>query len=752
MNFSKDAFINFTDLPDDEAMDLVNQWTERINQAEIELSDEYDTGERMLNLHKNAVWQEDDIEFFESFDATPIEFSVARPLINNLISKQRARRFEYEFVPLDIHSTDRKEQYVDTFVEKNIDLFNSIEEARDFYAKHADDKYAQMVSGLLTKLRDINGTKWKESDCFEGGAITGADFLKVDLDKYGRPVPVRRGLNRMIWDTNSIEYDLSDVEFIGDKVRWYESDIVKAFPDHAEQIREQFEFYTNKRHRNRFEPHQRWRNWWRFDDQDTMQLKVMDLYYRDVEERILITDTETGDEQYAPPEMTEDKVLDALAIKMFNDIQQEVEGTSDEELLLGDDARERVLAMVDQRFELNVDYLPVWFQMVFAFNSLFLHQRSPYPFDTHPYGPFFPQHNDGFFNGFLEDIEDIIVALNKALAIRELMMAHSAKGMLVVDQKVLDDSDLDVTDIADEYTRIGGMLVLKLKYNRSINDVMTQINTVGEGIPAINNIIADYDNRLFRVSGVNLAQLGVTQSETPASRFKMQIEQGETTNGLIFDNFVRALESFYKKKMVPSVVDYAKENPQAVSRLIGKEMGQFAQTNFDEQVDFALFESGIKSGEFSFTLRPKSEDHQANDQFEDRMMELAFGGAVPLEIALEFSSHPNRFDIIRRLKEFRREQMRDQLQNSVDIQRLQEILLNDPNMTAENADKIIKQARLQAERARQEQQNEQPQGRQFNGGNSLQRNANEPNRLQAIEDRTNREGELRTSQQQQVQQ
>ncbi|MDV7401972.1 hypothetical protein RZS08_61695, partial [Arthrospira platensis SPKY1] len=104
----------------------------------------------------------------------------------------------------------------------------------------------------------------------------------------------------------------------------------------------------------------------------------------------------------------------------------------------------------------------------------------------------------------------------------------------IVDEKTLSDSGYSVADIADAYTQIGSVIALRPKPGRSIDQVLQQLTTVGDGIGAINSVIADYDNRLFQISGVNMAQLGMVQGETPASRYRMQISEGENNNALIF--------------------------------------------------------------------------------------------------------------------------------------------------------------------------------------------------------------------------
>ncbi|MFP8488756.1 hypothetical protein ACKGJO_06600 [Gracilimonas sp. Q87] len=731
-------FNNFTDMPDSEAKELVSRFRDTVNQAERDLSERVDVGKRMMELYKNIVWDASDMAFFDSFDATPIEFSVARPLINNLISKQRKRRFSYEFVPLDNFSYDRHIKTQEEFIQKNADLFDNREEAEEFFHNYGDDKYAEMITGLLTKFKSLSGGKWSESESFEGGAITGADFLKADMDVYGRPQWSRRSLNRMVWDTNAIEYDLSDAEYIGDKVRWYKSDIKSKFPEIGDQVEELFERYTRLRNNNKFEPNKRWEAWWNFDNTDSMQLKVMDMYYKTTEPRFLIIDEETGDETYAKHDQEEDEIYDSLAIKMVRELTEDM-GEEAMKELSREDAKERVLAMVEERYTIEKTFREVWYEMVFSYNTLFLHQRTTHPKGKHPFTAFFPVHNDGNFSGFLEDIEDIVIALNKALAIRELMMSHSAKGLVVVDEQALDDSNLTPDDVADEYTKIGGLLVMKLKYNRTIDDVMKQINTVGEGIPAINNIIADYDQRLFRISGVNLAQLGVTQSETPTSRYKMQLQEGESTNGLIFDNFVRTLESFYSEHVIPMSVRYAKENPRAVGRLIGQRLAKWTKVEVDR--DFNLFESAINSGEFAFSMQPRSEDPTLENELNAKMMEMAVGGLIPLELAFEYSNSPDRFEIIKKIKLFRRQQMLEQLQNKVDYEKIVEIVLNEEGVDAKTADSLIKKTRLQAE-----QQKKQKQNPSTSGLEQIKQSASQTKKAQNI-DKATSQNALRTSQQ-----
>lgn len=736
MNVSRaKSFLNLTDLEEDEAKELVSNKRDLVNYAQDELEDDLETGQRMMEIFKNNIWTESDLDFFEAFDATPIEFSVARPLINKLIYRQRNRQFQYRYSPQDIHSFRRYKSEKEQFIQDNIHEFDySKEDAGRFYDNYADDEYAKTISGMTSKYRSNSDGKWKESECFEGGLITGADFLKAEKDIDGKPKINRRSLQKMFWDPNATEYDLSDSEYIGEVEEWYKQDLIAQFPEAKEDIERHFERYSNLKENNKLKVDKKWKDWYDFDDQEGPKVKISEFWYLDTEKRFLVYDTETGDERLVEHDYTEDQVYDELMLKLFNDIVEKAESEgAGEQIAEDENLKNKVQGMAEKRFEVTETYKPVWMQCVFSFNSLLVSQRSHFPHKEHPFYPFFAQHNDGNFNSFIEDIEEIIVALNKALAFRELMMAHASKGMLIVDEKTLQDSGYSVNEVADEYTRIGGLLALKLKLNKGVSDVIDQISTVGDGMPAINKLISDYDQRLYNISGVNLAQLGVTQGETPTSRYKEQLAQGEENNGVIFDNFIRSLEGFYGDKVVPLVAERIKENPEEVARMIGRQRADFHKLDFNKEFD--LFVDAVFNGEYTFSLIPEDDDQQKGAERQSQYWELAMNGQMPIEIPIKYSDDPNRYDILRDMKKWKHEQKLEQIQNNIDLKRVEQMLLQNESLDSETADKMIKKMRAEKMKEAQEQSAQnQPKPKNMQ---KIKQNANQTKKQKNIDRSTN---------------
>jgi hypothetical protein len=721
-------FLNFTELDEKEAEEKVSRMREMVVHAESALADRRARAERSFEIFKNRIWDTDDLEFFEANGLTAYEFSVARPLINNLIARQRNRRFTFQVVPRDVAAYRRFEAGKDVFMQENMHLFNSIQEAEEYYDEYADDEYANMINALMQSSRYESNATLKESECFQSGLVVGGDFMKATMSRKnntsGAPEIERKSMRQMIHDPLSLDYFLEDAEYIGEVHRMYIDELIEQYPDRAEELREKYKSFTQK-NLNRI-PHisDSWNGWFKMDNESDVQLKVVELWKRETEKRLLLIDLQSGDKRLLLPGITLEDVTDQKAAEMLEAMLAEglVDVNQDTEMI-----QKQVLAEVEKRYKVDVVFEPIWYKCVFTMGALLEYKRSPYSHNSHPYTPFWAQFADGHVNSLLEDIQDIIIALNKALAFREMLMAHSSKGMIIVDEKALADSGISVDQIADAYTQIGSIVAIKLKQGKQIQDIVHQITTVGDGIAAINSIIADYDNRLYQISGVNLAQMGMAQGETPASRFRMQISEGENNNALIFDNFVRSMEWFYSKKVVPLVVDMAKNRKDQVVRQLGDQVKPWVQIDLDP--DEGLYDDTLRGGVFSCVLTPNEDNPQLDEARSAKYMELAMAGAIPVEVALEFSNDPNRHRIVQKIKRWKHKSLIEQAKNQVDMQQVMQVMMQN-GVSSDVADDIMKKVRLQNE-MQQQAQNPNAQGAQ-----TIQQQSAEPQRLQNIENKT----------------
>jgi hypothetical protein len=715
----KETFINFTQLDEKEALKKINEFRDIVKRGEYERQDDIKKAKRNRDIFMNRIWDEKDLAFFESLNATPYQFAVQRPLINNLITRQRNRRFSFDVVPTDIHAYKRQRAGRDEFVAEHLEDFDSVEQAEEYYDKYADDEYARAVSAMLQNVRNESKAKFTESEVFENGLVTGLDFFKCiysrRFNREGGIEITRKPQNAIIYDRSTVSYYLKDISYIGEVHLLYKENLVSTYPEFAELIEEYFKNYSTLNNRELAIRAKDWQFFYNFETpvSDDKRLPIAELWTLQNEERFKVIDLEHNEERIVQFGIDEEGIEDGLKTQVLIELHEQAqEDEAIVELLESDDIELYIEEVIQTRFQVETTTEPIWYKAVFSYNALFEYERSPLPHGSHPYSPYFSSFNEGEYRGIMEDIADIIIAINKALAFRELMMAHGAKGLVVVDHDTLIKSGYTPDDIAEQWTELGGVLVLKLKNGRRIQDVFDTVTTIGQGLAEINNVLADLDNRLYTISGVNLAQLGVTQGETPASRYRQQIAEGEANNGLLFDNFVRTLENFYNDKVVPLVVEYMKLKKKSVIRLIGDEYKPWIEIDFNE--DFDLFERAVRAGEFATVLVPKEENPRINAERAARYMEFAMAGFLDPEVALEFSDDPQRYKIIKRNREAARQRAKEQAGMMVDMQMVQQMMV-DEGLSVDQASEMVE--KMKKERMRQIYQEEQAQrGRQAQEG------------------------------------
>jgi len=719
--------LNFTELEDKEAVAKLSELRDMVLRGESDRSKRSDRYVENTDLWLNNIWSDDDLAFFDDLDMVPYEYPVQRPLINNLITQQRETEIGFEIVPTDLYSYKRQREGRDKFMAEEMakenSAFTTAEEAGEFYDKYADDEYARAASIYLHNIRHESKGKDVDTTVFQQGLVTGMDVWKaVYSKKYNREGSIeitRRPQNAIFYDESSVEKDFSDVEFIGEVHRLYKSQLTVQYPEHKEKIEEYFQFYTNKKRTNLTREMQDWKYFYEFDYNYTVnsRVKVAEMYILETEERIQVTDTETGDTRIVEYGIEEDAVVDQLMSMVLIELQSD-EGIAPQlqEAVQTGAIKEQVAQIVQERFEITTVMEPVWFKAVFTYNALFEYKRSELPHNSHPYMPYFAQYTEGEFRGIMDDIKDIIININKTLAFRDLMMAHSAKNVLVVDEDTLAKSGYDLDEISSNWTSIGSIIALKLKPGKRLQDVVQTFSSVGDTLPAINNVLADLDNRLYQISGVNLAQLGIQQRETTASGFRDQIKQGQTNNGLIYHNFYSALEDFYNHKVVPLVVEYMKMKPKHVLRRIGEEYEPWLEVELEE--DFDLFASAIRSGQFNTLVKPKTDNAQIQQERAAQYMEMAMAGLLDPEIAIEFSNDPNRHRILRRMKEKELERIQRQAYSQFSFQEFMQIAAESGLPMDAIEELLDKMKREKAKQMSQDNSGEQIQRRQ--GGQGAQ--------------------------------
>jgi len=724
--------LNLTNIPDKEANDIVTQYRGLILRGEGYVQPYRDNAEKYMKAWRGELWSQKDLDFFNAFDITPMQFKEFRPYFNQLIANQRTTRFKYELVTRDPNSHRRFEASLQQFLEENADDFITIEEATEYFEEFGDDEYALAVTAILDVIRDENRAKYVESDVFENGLITGADFLKGYYgnknNREGSIVFTRKSIRNMFWDDNSVEYDLSDAEFIGEIHTKYVDELVQMYPDFAEEVAEHFDKYTNKKFSSRLSHLDKdFSKFYQWDNPDEgVKAKIAEIWTLESEERFEVFDNQENTKRIAEFGLTEDDIYDALLQAQLSLTVARLQAEGDFEAMADPNLESEIRAMVDERYEIKGTIEPIWYKAVMAYDALLEFERSPYPHGKHPYAAFFPQYTDGFFTSLMGDLYDVIIALNKGLMFREMIMAHGAKGMLVVNADVMAQSGYNLDEVADAYTQLGSIMMIKLKPGQRLDNVFLQQSTLDKGLMEITALIRDYDARLQHISGVTPAQLGIVQGETPASRYRQQILEGQQSNNLIFDNFVRTLELFYAK-IVPLAVEMMQDRPEHVIRAVGDHIRPWVTLEMNQNFD--IFADALRTGHFSLTIVPQQDDARSNAAKDAHYMQLALAGAMPIETAIRISTDPRKGIILREMKKDAQRKMMEDAANMVNIQTVQQIAA-EMGLGPEAARELA--TKLQKARYAEMNQQEQNQQRAASAMGGINNTAQEDARMESI--------------------
>lgn len=706
------AFLNFTDLDHTTASKLHEELRTYVELGEQYRTQRLERGQRAENLRNGKIWDEQDLEFFEALDLTPYEINIHRPLFNTIVEAQREQRIRFRVAPKDVHSHHRYVSGRDEFIKAEAEDFSSPEEAGEYFDENVDDKFGTMLSALMMDSRETSNGDDAENECFDDGAIGGMGVLKGEYStKYDRSIGINISAppqNSMVYDeARSKEYETEDITFIGQIHEYYPEDLIEEYPDKAEEIEGTYRHLIENR--RTFQggnvANREWKNWYEFSrgagETENLRIKVADLWTRHTEPKVRVIDKDTSKIRVADHGVEMQDIIDRLLKIMTEEMFRQAVNNPDfapEDLQMFNDPtlKEQLLEQVDERYEFEQVFEPIWYKSVFTFNGIFEHTRSPYPHNSHPYTFYFSQYHHGYFRGLGEDIVDVLTAFNKAIAFQELMMSHGAKNVLLVDEEMLIDNDIKKEDIADSWTRIGSVIALKLRPGYRLSDVALPVNTVGDNIQILDRVIERYKQLINEILGVIPEQLGASAADAPASRYNMQIRQGMGNNGLIFKNFYRSLKLFYRK-ILTMEVELLKVRKQRVVRLLGDDYRNFFNSNYlnvEWNEDFNIFEETLKTGQYGLSVIPIDDNQQMGAAREGTMMEHAHAGLIPIELAYKYSSWDKRHDFVRDLRKVNRKKFIEQLEQQVDINQLAEIMASE-GISGDSADRIMKKLRLE---------------------------------------------------------
>lgn len=275
----------------------------------------------------------------------------------------------------------------------------------------------------------------------------------------------------------------------------------------------------------------------------------------------------------------------------------------------------------------------VWKFYFLAPDGSVIHEGdNPYWHQSHPFVVGFASFFDEEWWGLVEDIQDPQRLVNRLTSAIDHMITASAKGVLIVDQEVLDQSGISIDEIADDWTSFNGVLALRLRQDKRIDEQVKQITA--NAIPAgMFQWLSAQKEWIEELSGVMGPQVGKTPpSGTPAALYAQQQLQSSLTTLTYFHTHFNTLYSV-DRKVLQCILQYFEERRNIAT---------------SEQSPVVMFEpERVRDIDWDIVVGESADTQTFRMQFENSLMEFLNAGHVTFRQFLQMSSHPKAQQILK---------------------------------------------------------------------------------------------------------
>lgn len=272
--------------------------------------------------------------------------------------------------------------------------------------------------------------------------------------------------------------------------------------------------------------------------------------------------------------------------------------------------------------------------------------KSPYWHEQHNYAfHAYPMIQGKVFN-YIEDFIDQQRVINRTVMLIDFIRSSSSKGLLIVDEEAFDSMSRE--EIVDEYVRYNGVLFVRPKNGRRIDDVIKQVS--GQAIVQGDYELLNLQLKLINdISGVNSAMQGKeARAGTAASLYAQQVQNSSLNLKGLFESF----KSFRKQrdyKMMQTIQQYYTSARHI--DLSGTDYSEEAKYYEPEKVQGAQIDIQLADGSNSPSFQ------MLENEF---LMNLFDKGAIQVKTLLENSSFPFASKILESIKRDEEEMAKQQ--------------------------------------------------------------------------------------------
>ena len=319
----------------------------------------------------------------------------------------------------------------------------------------------------------------------------------------------------------------------------------------------------------------------------------------------------------------------------------------------GIDNLDGILLEWEEKYELvwRVTYLSPW-------GHILLRTDTPYNHMGTPYLRAWSLTGSGDIWGLIEDFIDQQRYINRLITLLDFLIGVSAKGLLLVPEDCIPD-DMDISDFASEYSRVGGVIKYKPRADKQIPTQITS-NSVNVGAFEMLNIQLGF---LQQTSGLNSAIQGQdAKSGTPSSLYAQQAQNASMNFKHLFDTYASYIKN-RDEKLLRTIMQYYDSKRYVITS--GKSYTETANT-FDPELANSVTD-------LTLVVSQAVNTPTFRQLMDDQLYKLLELGGIDIKMYLENSSLPFADRILDSLKKREEAMQNGQLSGGFNQETMQQI-------------------------------------------------------------------------------
>lgn len=476
----------------------------------------------------------------------------------------------------------------------------------------------EMLTNTLQYALDINQTRRIDTRAFEEFMLSGAAVQKTRyryMPKYNREdlFIENRYIPQMFFNDNIKDVRLTDMDVLGEFFDIPLETVIATFAKTPEDVKNINQIYSSVIPREdsivSIDPQLKSTNIDNLDFYNPVEphlCRVYEVWQKMIETRLRCHDWLKGERFTATLDQKEK--IDELNI-------QRVQGAAAQ----GVSPENVPLIEYEEKVEefWYVKFLSPYGYNLYESETVYEHKEHPYTLLLYPL-------IDSEVWGFVEDIIDQQRYVNRLIMLMDFIIGASAKGVLLVPEEAIPD-DMNIDDIADEWTKHNGVIKLKTKGGVQLPKEVTS----KASIPGVNDLLGLQLQFMNEISGVSPAMQGQKAAAgTPAKLYAQETHNSALNTKDYFETFNNFIRERNWKALKVLIQFYDEERKIAL-----------AGNNYSEEA-MVYNPKKAKSAEVDVVMAQSADSPVYRGIIEDSLQQFVTAGFIPFKTYLKNSTLP----------------------------------------------------------------------------------------------------------------